>query len=147
MIILLNILIFFLLDLLLFFLFKNWVFSFLLIYFVLFIFAKKQENMLINYLFILLFLVQDYLNYGIVGPCLFYVVPIIFAQEKLKSMFSTESKVFFIPFLVIILIFRAFFVEFLVLQKNMAILSTFFIISINIFVGSLILLGTRGNRS
>ncbi|KKP24221.1 MAG: hypothetical protein SZ59_C0002G0067 [candidate division TM6 bacterium GW2011_GWF2_28_16] len=147
MIVLFNILIFFLLDLLLFFLFKNWVFSFLLIYFLLFIFTKKQENIGLNYLFILLFLIQDYLNYGIVGPCLFYVVPIIFAQEKLKSMFSTESKIFFIPFLAIILIFKAFFVEFLVLQKNMPILSTFFIIFTNIIVGSLILLGTRGNRS
>ena len=142
----LTILLFFL-DLLVFIFIQKWILSSLFIFFLITNFLNKFETKFLNIILIVFLLIQDYFYSGIVGSCLFYVLPILIFAPYLKKTLNFNSIWILGLFLILIQIYRLFFVEMLVLGRITSFHSTLLNISINIFVGSLILLGMRGNRS
>lgn len=137
----------FFIDLLVFLFFQKWIISSLFIFFILVNFLDGYENRLINIILIFLFFIQDYFFYGIVGTCFFYILPVLIFAPYLRKAINIGSVWVMGLFLILIQFYRLFFLEMLVLGRIISYHSTLFNISINIFIGSLILLGMRGNRS
>ncbi len=144
--IILNILALFFVDLLAFTIFNKPIFSFLFAYFLLFILYNKIVNFKYKILFLVFLFLQDYVFYGASGYCLVYFIFVSLFDVKIKRIFSVESGAFYIVFLSIIILLRLYFIDFLLLHRNIYTHSTLIDIFISILSGSLILLGMRGNR-
>ncbi len=145
--IILNFIIFFVFDLLCFVLLKEWLISSLLVYFFSVIFFKKKVNISIKILAICLFFIQDYIIYGTVGVSLFYILPILFFNQKLIKMLNFSSFFVFIPFIGIVFLAKIIFLDILFFNKYMGFHSTFLNIFNSMLIGCLILLGSRDNHS
>ena len=127
---------------------EKWVFFTLLTYFI-FCQNKLKDRYSIKcfYVPIFLILMQDFFINDKLGLGLIYVAFLILFVPKFKSIFKVHICLLGAFLLICMIIMQDFVIKRCIIGQNIVIYSTITKIFINIIIGYLVLLGTRGNRS
>lgn len=140
---------FFLIDFICFSLFDGWYVQSLLIYFIFNQLMEYEDVGSLRRLYIplILLLLQDCFFHGRFGLALIYLLPIAVWAGKLRMIFLDAAGALLYVFIINSILFEHFFIKKLLLSGNISLFGTLFKICVNLCLGYLVLLGTRGNRS
>ena len=141
-------LLFFFLDFLAYAFMHQWLFKFLLCYFIITYLVIRPLDLTDKnfYASLGLVLLQDCFLHGRFGLIMLFLAPLIFFTYRFQRLFM-RTALFFPIFLSFILVGENLIIESMLFAKNITLFMTITKIFINIVIGYMILLGTRGNRS
>ncbi len=141
-------LVMFFLDFICLCLFQRWLIHALPIYFLSKVVMEEEKPIKLPVLlgYLALIVLQDYSMNGHFGLCLIYIVPMIFGFRQLKFFFYKAPLLFLMTTTIFYITAQVLIVDKLVLGQDVFLTVTIIKIFVNLAVGILVFLGTRGDR-